>query len=256
MMPTLTRQQIDQFFDVGFFVVPDLFSKDEISLMRDAFARLERTAHRLGKTQMHRGSRFVLERIEGDRVRIHRIVWCGGAEPVLSTFGKDPRLVGMAAALLGSDRMDQLINQAHFKLPGDGVEFPWHQDSSNRRFGGDEWRDVNGRGSYVQTVIAIDDATDENGALRLIPRSCRRGHLAAPDGSYPPRLLDESAAVTATMQAGSALVFGPYTLHKSEPNRSNRGRRAFINGYAFPGANSRVYPGSGTGRPLTARVGW
>jgi ectoine hydroxylase-related dioxygenase (phytanoyl-CoA dioxygenase family) len=177
-------------------------------------------------------------------------VWCGAAEPILSDFGKDPRLLAMASQLLGSPEMNQLINQAHFKLPGDGVEFPWHQDSTHRRYGGGEWRDVNGRGSYVQTVAAIDDVTMENGPLQLIPGSCTRGHVepVAGQAGTLPDTLDPRTAISVTMTAGSVVLFGPYTFHRSQPNRSRRARRVFINGFAYPGANSRIYPGEGAGR--------
>src|SRR5262249_12844568 len=104
--------------------------------MRAAFERLERTACGLRETAMVRGSQFVGEGMVngGGRARIHRVVWCGAAEPLLSEFGRAPRLVRVAARLLGSNTMSQLINQAHFKFPGDGVEFPWHQDSTHRRY--------------------------------------------------------------------------------------------------------------------------
>lgn len=256
-MPVLTQEQIDPFFERGFVVKPGVFSPAEITEMRAAFDRLERIAYGLEGAGMYRGSQFVLERVEDGsgaaRVRIDRVVWCGAVEPVLSDYGKDPRLLAMAARLLGSSEMNQLINQAHFKLPGDGVEFPWHQDSSHRRYGQGEWKDVNLRGSYVQTVIAIDDATEENGPLLFIPGSCRRGHINLPaDGTLPPGLLDRGSAVAATMEAGSVLLFGPYAVHSSQPNRSSRPRRSLINGYAYPGANSRVYPGEGAGRLLRA----
>jgi len=250
-MTMLDRRRISAFFEDGFVVVPVLFSTSEIHEMRSAFVRLQRAAERLAGTGMHRGSKFVVERVATGGVRIQRIVWCGAAEPVLSAYGRDPRLLGMASTLLGTREMNQLINQAHYKLPGDGVEFPWHQDSSHRRFGGDQWRDVNERGSYVQTVIAIDDMTESNGSLRFLPGSCKLGHLDLPaDGRLPRALVDPSSAVTATMRAGSVLLFGPYTLHSSQPNESDEPRRAFINGFAFPGANSRVYDGEGAGRLL------
>jgi ectoine hydroxylase-related dioxygenase (phytanoyl-CoA dioxygenase family) len=245
---TLHRKQIQQFFEAGYYTVRGLFSATEVAEMRAAFERLARAARDLGETGMFRGSRFVLERDAANNIQIQRIVWCGGAEPVLSDFGRDPRLVGMAAQLLGCDRMHQLINQAHFKLPGDDLEFPWHQDSAHRRFGGDEWNDVNGRGSYVQTVVALDEANEANGALRLIPGSCKLGHVSV--GAYPEHVLDEASVAIATMQPGDALVFGPYTFHQSGPNRSEHPRRVFINGFAYPGANRRVYPGSDAGRTV------
>src|SRR5262245_14823282 len=179
-MLRLYERQIAEFFARGFVVVPDVFRADEIAEMVDAFRRLEATAQGLFEPALVNGSQFVVHRVPGPggaRARIDRIVWCGAAEPVLATFGSDPRLVGMAAQLVGSSEMSQLINQAHVKLPGDGVAFPWHQDSTHRRYGGEQWRDVNGRGSYVQTVTALDDVTRENGPIELIPGSCALGHL-------------------------------------------------------------------------------
>ena len=44
------------------------------------------------------------------------------------------------------------------------------------------------------------------------------------------------------------VMFGPYTVHCSQPNVSEHPRRVFINGFAYPGANTRLYPGRGAGR--------
>ena len=253
VMTPLTPAQVTAFYERGFFVAPDVFLPPELAAMREAFDRLERTACQFGEPTMFRGAQFVVHRVphgEGTRARIDRIVWCGAAEPVLSDFGGDPRLVAIASQLLGVREMNQLINQAHFKLPGDGVSFPWHQDSSHRRYGKNEWNDVNGRGSYVQTVIALDDVTEDNGPIEFIPGSCLRGHLGLPAEGVLPADIDAGTAVAATMRAGSVLVFGPFTIHRSLPNRSATPRRIFINGFASPGANSRVYPGEGAGRTV------
>jgi ectoine hydroxylase-related dioxygenase (phytanoyl-CoA dioxygenase family) len=248
----LTDEQVESFFQRGFVLLPDVFAPADIAKMRAAFERLHEMAATLRESGMHRGSQFVLERADGPQVRIHRIVWCGAAEPALSDYGMDPRLLALAAQLLGSCEMNQLINQAHFKQPGDGIEFPWHQDSTHRRYGQQGWRDVNGRGSYVQTVTAIDPVGEDNGPLRLLPGSCKLGHVApAADGSLPAGL-DQRDAIAATMTAGSVLLFGPYTYHSSPPNRSDRSRRIFINGFASPGANTRIYPGDGAGRLVRA----
>jgi ectoine hydroxylase-related dioxygenase (phytanoyl-CoA dioxygenase family) len=249
-VPHLRADQMDAFFDAGFTVQPDVFSADEVARMREAFDRLEATARRLGSNAMHDGSQFVVDTLPGGGIKIHRIVWCGAAEPVLSEFGRDPRLLDMASQLLGSSSMNQLINQAHFKLPGDGVGFPWHQDSTHRRYGMAEWTDLNGRGSYVQTLTALDDIGEDNGPLLFIPHSNARGHLDLPPDGALPHWLDPKTAVAATMRAGSVLLFGPYSVHGSEPNNSPRPRRTFINGFAYPGANARIYPGDGAGRLL------
>ncbi len=248
----LSNEQVDAFFEAGFVVLPNVFSPAEVEQMRAAFVRLEDIANTLFKTCMRKGAQFVVERVRGEpgvpSVRIHRIVWCGAAEPVLCRYGMDRRLLEMAAQLLGSAEMNQLINQAHFKLPGDGVEFPWHQDSTHRRFGGNGWRDLNGRGSYVQTVTAIDTVTHDNGPLQFIPGSCRLGHVPLTQDGLLPSSSDARAAVSATMEAGSVLLFGPYSFHCSRPNSSRGPRRVFVNGFAYPGANTRVYPGDGAAR--------
>ena len=62
--------------------------------------------------------------------------------------------------------------------------------------------------------------------------------------------IDETRAVTVTGGAGSVILFGPYAVHGSTANTSRMSRRILINGYAFPGANGRIYPGEGSGRRL------
>ncbi len=252
----LSTNQIREFFEVGYTILPGVFEAAEIAAMQSAFDRLQATAEQLRVTTLHRGSMFVLKEAPaiGSGVRIERIVWCGAAEPVLGEFGRDPRLLAPAAALLGSGRMEHLINQAHFKLPHDGVWFPWHQDSTHRRAGTDEWRDLNGRGSYVQTLTALDDVNERNGPIEFLRGSCRLGHVPPEPGQEGrlPADLDERDAKVATMRTGDLLLFGPFTFHRSLPNDSNSARRVFINGFAYPGANSRVYPGEGAGRVVVA----
>lgn len=162
----------------------------------------------------------------------------------------------MAAQVLGSSMVDQLICQAHFKEPGDGVHFPWHQDSRHRRYGTELWSDVNGTGSFVELVTAVDPMTHDNGPLRVIPGSQRHGHLATDSKteSFLPTndaWFDPDDAFDITLAPGDVALFGPYLIHGSEPNHSSLARRSFLNGFACPGANHRDYPGEGSGRSLS-----
>lgn len=251
-MPTapLPTRLVEAFFEIGYFKLESVFDAHEVARMREAFDRLAARAAQLAATEMESGSQFVLnDESEQTPKPIKRIVWCGACEPVLLAFGQDSRLVGPASQLLGSEQMHHLINQAHFKAPGDGVCFPWHQDSVHRRYGTELWTDSNGKGSYVQSVIALDDVTPENGPLQFVPRSCRHGHIDVDaEGNLPEHVLDGEEIVTPTMPAGSVLFFGPYTIHGSQPNRSTQPRRTLINGFAHPEANRRVYPGDGAGQ--------
>ena len=257
----LTDDQISEYHERGWITLPALFDPSEIARMRDCFTALERIAEGMTATGLEQGSYFVLGEKDGERV-IKRVVWAGASQPYLLSTGADRRLTVPAAQLLGSRRMEQLLNQAHFKRPYDGVIFGWHQDIQHRDKGHGTWTDVNGRGSFVQTLIAIDEMTADSGPLQFVPGSSRWGRVNFGDHDYddpdyqparPPEFRDEDV-VTVTAAPGDTLFFGPYTAHASFENRSSDYRRVLINGYAYPGANNRVYPGDGAGRTLTVEA--
>ncbi|NCN28127.1 phytanoyl-CoA dioxygenase family protein [bacterium] len=253
----LSPEQIKTFHEMGWVTLNELFSEQDLTLARSAFDRMAEEAKIVKTTQDHRGARFVLSEKSGEIV-INRIVWAGGAEPDLLTLSEDPRILIPVAQLLDSPEMDQLLSQAHYKLPGDGVSFAWHQDVQHRDKGPGTWKDINKTGSYVQTILLLDEMTEENGALQFIPGSSQWGRIFDAGYEYDtplnekqkPDAIDYSKAKTITGKAGSLVLFGPYTVHGSGANNSTQSRRILINGYAYPGANSRVYPGKGSGRRI------
>ena len=255
----LSPTDVQAFFDIGWITREALFSAAEVARMRDSFEALEATAGELPATGLYHGAQFVLAEHAGQQ-SIKRVVWAGGYQRYLLEIGRDRRLTGPAGQLLGSRAMDHLLNQAHFKRPGDGVRFDWHQDIKNRDHGNGTWTDLNGRGSYVQTLIVLDEMTPANGPLKIMPGSPQWGRIDFADhcehaACAPERTLYECCedqAVTITAQPGDVLFFGPYTAHASFENVSDAYRRVLINGYAYPGANRHAYPGSGTGQRLLA----
>ena len=254
---TLSAAEIDEFFSRGWITRSGLFDRDEVAQMAQCFDALESVAAKLTATGPAHGSHFVLGERDGQQI-IKRVVWAGGCQAYLLEVGQDPRLVVPSAQLLGSDSMDQLLCQAHFKRPGDGVVFGWHQDIQHRDKGNGTWVDVNGRGSFVQTLIALDPMTPDGGPLMFIPGSSTWGPVDFGEHDYDqpasshvrPAQFDEDDAVTVLAEPGDVLFFGPYTAHASFENRSERYRRVLINGYAHPGANHRTYPGDGAGRRI------
>jgi ectoine hydroxylase-related dioxygenase (phytanoyl-CoA dioxygenase family) len=265
-MSAVTSEQIREFVDDGFVKFNQVFSADEVDAIAAAFDRVHAMAEELaasgrvdreGQTIIHNGAKFTFQREAADGWSVRHIAWCGAANETLDRFGRDRRLLAIAAGLLDSPSMHQLINQAHYKKPGTSVAFAWHQDSTFRGIGTGEFDDINGRGSYVQTVIAVDAATPENGPLQFIPGSSRLGHLDL-QADYDAGGLendgqpfDVSTAVTPLLKRGDVVAFGPYTIHGSGANRSNQWRRAFINGFAYPGANHKPPYVPDVGRELT-----
>jgi hypothetical protein len=241
----------EQVLSHGFAVVRGVVPPAEVASLADAFDALIAIARTLeGPTDIG-GARFV---VDASPFRLHRVVWCGGASEVLARCGGDARFVELAAEALGSVELVQLIQQAHFKLPGDGVGFGWHQDASNRRYGSAEWTDVDGRGSFVQLGLAIDPMSADNGGLQFLAGSHALGFVADPlTGRLPEGLVDKYPTVSPELDPGDVVVFGPFVVHGSGPNEGTIPRRLFLQGYALPGANGRVYPGCGLGVPRLAR---
>lgn len=233
----------------GVVVLRNFFPATALQHMRAAFERLASQAFQLSENATLAGSLFVVAK-KDDKTQVNRVVWCGGWEPELLTLGRDPRILEIASLLLRTRSLMHIINQAHFKFPGDGVSFPLHQDCSHRRYGTNLWRDVNGDGSFAQFIAAVDDASINNGPLLVIPKSHKRGHLKTPEGVYDlcdAGLCSRDEAVPLLMQAGDLAILNPFTIHGSYPNRSTAPRRVLINGFCPPGANYREYPGCGLG---------
>lgn len=245
-MVTLSQQQIDEFFDRGYILIKSVFNEFDLQLMIQSTEKLIQSSQKLNhQNQLCHGSQFVFE-----NQALHRVVWAGAHEENLLHFGEDLRILEPVSQLLGSHEMDQLINQIHFKMPGDDIEFEWHQDSQHRGFGSADWDDLNGKGSYVQTLIAIDEVTQEKGPVKFIPGSNKLNHLSLNTISDISTVIDLTSAEELLMQPGDIALFHPYVIHASTKNISNTPRRVLINGYAYPGANHKIYPGEGSGRRL------
>lgn len=118
------------------------------------------------------------------------------------------------------------------KMPGDPRSVPWHQDASYWPLSPSK---------TVTAWVAIDDADDANGAMRVIPGTHTKGHLAF-DVAKPgeqvvlhQKVRDaESYGVpyTMAMKAGEISLHADMLVHGSEPNMSNRRRCGLTIRYA------------------------
>lgn len=241
----LTQEEYKFFYERGFFLRKKLFSKHEIAEMSRLFLQVESQARNFNEPTLYKNSYFVV-----NGTRIDRVVWIAGMAPKLKQFGQDKRITSICSDLMETKTLNHIICQGHFKLPNDNVEFEWHQDSQNRYYGTDKWRDINGKGSYVQTLIAIDDSPLESGPVYFIPNTVSEGHLSLDLSENRKKYVDETKAVPMIMEKGDVAFFHPYAIHGSKPNTSNQSRRVFINGFAVPGANSFEYPGCGLGEEV------
>jgi hypothetical protein len=82
----------------------------------------------------------------------------------------------------------------------------------------------------VTVSLLLDDATVDNGCLRLVPGS-HHGLMETCEGEKHALKADVMTAVDAPGQAGDLLLFSCYTAHHSFANRSDQGRRVILYTY-------------------------
>ena len=149
-------------------------------------------------------------------------------DPRFEALWDDPRLVRPMEDLLGVAPVAPYTCKLNLKRPREGSEFPWHQDYPYwYAFTGDRAREI------ATAILFLDDASAENGAIRVLPGS-HHGGPAPRDPADPtcfladPARIDAGREVVVEVEAGSLLFLPSLLLHRSSPNTSGRERRAML----------------------------
>jgi hypothetical protein len=242
----LTASERRAWREDGFFVRRSVFPAEELEGLRAAAERVAEAARRLtveGRSYEVDGNRYV----DVGTTTIQYEHQAGSAtlrvvepfhhlDPGFDALVGDRRLVEPTCELVGAPRVALWTDKLNFKRPQEGSGFRWHQDSPY-------WAHACGHVDRLPNVmIALDDADEENGCLRIVAGSHRRGILPGLTGDgvlgalfTDPRHFDAQAQRPAVMPAGSLLFFSPHSVHGSQPNRSERARRACVLTYQPPG---------------------
>ncbi len=157
---------------------------------------------------------------------------------VFRTAVGDERLLDILGGILAPD-IEFLSDKVVFKNESMTFASPWHQD----------WHYWHGA-HKLSIWVALDDATVENGCLKLLPGSHKTAIVHDGDASdgngfgnrLRPGAVDESLAVTAEIAAGGAVFFHDLTLHASHPNRSGEERWVWIPTYRDAKVEDNDYP--------------
>jgi len=227
---SLTDEQIEQYRNDGFIVVERLFDADDL-------ARVDATIRQMTDQALFGGDYSKIlelepEPVDGKRVA-RRIFNPYDQHETFRGLAQDPRLLDKIESLIGGN-----FNLQHSKLNmkpakvGSAVE--WHQDMAYFPHTNDD---------LVTTLVYLDDATEENGCLQVLPR--HHTHYfehAGPDGRFAGMITEDLSTFgkprSLPAPAGSAIFMHCITPHSSLPNRSSRARRTLIYEYrandAFP----------------------
>ena len=202
---TLTPAQIQHFNENGFICPLDVFSETEILEHRVYFDQLMEKAMAAGWNSYS---------ING---------WQTHCTGIYALINED-RILDYVQDLLG----ETLICWAtHYfcKLPGEKQQVSWHQDASYWPLSPSK---------TVTVWLAIDDASVENGAMTVIPKSHLHGQIAFERSTAEEKnVLSQTvhtpeqygdAPAPFEMKAGQISLHSDLLLHGSEPNTSDRRR--------------------------------
>lgn len=234
------------FYQHGYVIVKGLFSEDEIHSMKNAVTRLKNVADTYSEDTETFNSKFI---INPKNKMCSRVIWAGGIEPILLRYGQDKRMLFIVSHLLRSEVLIHILNQVHFKTPNDGSGYPLHQDIWNRDKQDGTYTDINGHGSFIQSMIAIDKMDQSNGGIYFLPKSHLYKRVTQEEVNNH-KLVDINQSIALNLDVGDVAFWSPYLIHGSSPNTSNKSRNSLINGYCLMGANRRAYSGCGIGQSL------
>jgi ectoine hydroxylase len=182
---------------------------------------------------------FELQRALGTMVKweAHDHDALQGVEPfahlseALNLWAHDPRFLEPMKDVVGVDEVGLFTEKLNVKRGRVGGPIVLHQDHPY-------WVGVAENADEVGTaMLFLDDATLENGCLEVVPGSHSNGEMArrevADFGQFEmdPEKYDTGQLVPLVVPAGTVVYFGPFLVHRSQPNRSEADRRALLFSY-------------------------
>ena len=167
--------------------------------------------------------------------RVRRIKKPHLVDPVFAEFMRSPRLLAMLSALLGPSGVRLHGSKLNLKAPEYGSPVEWHQDWAFYPHSNDD---------LLAVGVLLDDATEENGPLLVVPGSHRGptydhhgpdGHFCGAFDAVRDRV-DLAAARPLIAPAGACSFHHVRAVHGSAQNRSKHSRNLLL--YEFAAADA------------------
>lgn len=216
-MPELTPEQITAYERDGYVILRGLFTPEETKLLGE-------TAHH--DNAMDKASSN-MDDGAGNAVRL--ALWNHPGDGVYGMFARCRRVVDKVEQLLG-DEAYHYHSKMILKDAKIGGAWAWHQDYGYWYQNGVLFPNL------CSVMIAVDQATVENGCLQVLKGSHKMGrvnHVLSGDQAGADLERVEEAKkrlelVHVTLDPGDALFFHPNLLHCSAANNSDKPRWALI----------------------------
>ena len=230
----------DTFVSEGYLVVEQLVAEDQRKVVIDELLAFARGEYPIANPPEVADDATDDERL-AEILAVHFPHW---VSPAIRDIVAHAKVAEVLAEITGAhipywDGRVKCMQSMLFAKPPGLPGQAWHQD--------ERYIPTRDR-SLVGAWIALDDADEENGCLRVLPRSHRPGKLyplgdhGQPDEFDPgeqahsfPGADDE---ILVPVKAGDVIFFNGYLLHRSKRNASvDRPRRALVNHYCSAWSN-------------------
>lgn len=218
---TITAAHMDQFNNEGFFLLDAVIPPEHLAMLRDECAAFIEKEHalmdRLGVDQRglnYRGKRYFISNRYKESAH-------------LADFIFSDLMAEICRATLGPNAF--LFHEQYVvKAAEQGMKFSWHQDSG---YVGHDHR------PYLTTWCALDDMTEENGTVYMLPYSRAGGkdrieHWKDKDTTDLIGYAGDDPGVPVICPAGSIAVFSSTCFHRSGFNKTKRMRRVYLPQYS------------------------
>ncbi len=224
---TLTLQQLHNFQQDGFMVLPGFVGKDQLASLRQVTNDFVEQSRAITAND----GRFDVEPDHTSASpRLRRLINPVGQHPVYWDFARSPAIVDLAEAILGPD-IKFHHGKLNFKYQHGGEEVKWHQDIQF-------WPHTNY--DLITIGVYLDDVEPGQGEMGFIPGSHNgdlfdqyhgdkwMGYIAETDLAQ----VDTKSAVFPTGPAGTVTIHSCRMIHGSLPNNSARWRPLLLQTYA------------------------
>jgi ectoine hydroxylase-related dioxygenase (phytanoyl-CoA dioxygenase family) len=222
--PTLlSREQKQQFDQLGFCVISGLYSDNEIQEIEDFFEEFRRTGGRI----FDAGSTY--EELDVTQSLVRAMHPHRSSNKAREWF-LNPNVAAVLKELLGKPALGAQT-MYYYKPPGARGQ-GMHQDNFYL---------LSKPATCIAAWTAIDDATVENGCLYVVPKSSTGPiHCPSNEGekwmsygdTHITKFPRDEKPVPVEVPRGSTMFFSGNLIHGSGPNRTkDRSRRTFIGHY-------------------------
>ena len=212
----------------GVVVIPNVFTHEECDRIREE-------AYRVNDDDIKKAG-YKHQPSEKIYNRKSLIFFPSLCNEYLNQIRTDDRLANLVRDFVGGD-VRQVNNQVYFREAGDKDQFAWHQDIMFRE---DSIFNEFVEEDYFQTIIAVDDIKEDNGAIEFIEGS-HLGNIIDPTSDLRKFDRNNLNGVKYTATKGSVLMWSVMIIHGSEPNQSNSNRMTYMNGFCRERA-AKSYP--------------